>query len=160
KADLFSSIHTNANRVRGMNGFEVYYVSPSVNDSQRALYSAQNASLNLQNALFSSPSVNLKAILWDMVYTASRAESIELAHSICKSINKNLDVEVLGVKGARYFVLKGARIPAVLVEVGFVSNSTEERFLKNYYYREKIADSIHEGVLNYARESGMMQAKK
>ncbi|MFA6216982.1 MAG: N-acetylmuramoyl-L-alanine amidase [Candidatus Omnitrophota bacterium] len=159
-ADLFVSIHSNANRVHSMSGFEVYYVSPSVGDSERALQSAKNAIPQLGLGNVSALSLEIKAVLWDMVYTAHRAESIELSRSICKTINRNLDVEILGVKDARYAVLKGARMPAILIEVGFVSNSKEERYLKNYYYRQKIAESIREGLVNYAQDISLTQVKK
>ncbi|MFA5144570.1 MAG: N-acetylmuramoyl-L-alanine amidase [Candidatus Omnitrophota bacterium] len=157
-ADFFLSLHSNANRVRSLSGFEVYYVSPSVSDSKRAFASAGNAPLNLNNACFDSQSLNLKAILWDMIYTSGRAESIELAQSICRAASSNLNARVLGVKGARYEVLRNARIPAVLVEVGFLSNYNEERMLKNSYYRQRIAESIMEGIRDYADDLVIVEA--
>lgn len=159
-ADLFISIHSNANRVRSMNGFEVYYIAPSVNDSTRAQIAAKSASLDLENASFASRSLDLKTMLWDMIYTYDRAESIELSHSICRSINSNMDTKVIGVKGARYYVLKGARMPAVLIEVGFLSNSTEERMLKNGFYRQKIAEAIMDGVADYSRDACLMEVAR
>lgn len=150
KADLFISIHANASRTRNLYGFEVYYVSPSVSDTTRASYAAKNAYLNLDSACFAGQSQNLKAILWDMIYTHNRAESIELSRAICRSAVDHLNVKVLGVKDARFEVLRGARMPAILVEVGFLSNTKEEGLLKNSYYREKISKSIREGLCNYA----------
>jgi len=152
QADLFLSIHANANRVKSLSGFEVYYVSPSVDDSQRAVSAAKDAVLDLDSSCFAGSSLNLKATLWDMIYTYSRAESIELARSICQTINRNLDTKILGIKGARFYVLKGARMPAVLIEIGFLSNYNEERMLKNSYYRQKITESIIVGIKNYAQE--------
>jgi N-acetylmuramoyl-L-alanine amidase len=148
-ADIFVSIHSNANRVRSLSGFEVYYVSPSVSDSQRALSAARYAPLNLDTAGLAGNSLDLKAILWDMVYTSNRAESIELARSISKAMNDNLEARLLGIKGARFEVLKGVRMPAVLVEVGFLSNAQEERLLKNNFYRQRIAESIAQGIRDY-----------
>jgi len=158
-ADLFLSIHANANRVRSLNGFEVYYISPSADDSKRALNAAKNAALDIDSNCFAGPSLNTKAILWDMIYTNSRAESIELARSICKTIDRNSDTKILGIKGARFYVLKGARIPAVLVEVGFLSNAAEERMLKNNYSRQKIAENIAEGINDYAQELVLTEAR-
>lgn len=151
-ANLFISIHSNANRVRSLGGFEVYYVSPSVSDAGRALISAKGEKLSFDKDCFSSNSLDLRATLWDMIYTSSRAESIELSRSICKSMEKNLNVRILGVKGARYQVLKGVHMPAVLIEVGFLSNGKEERMLANSYYRERIAESILEGISDYAKD--------
>jgi len=158
KADLFISIHSNANRARSLNGFEVYYVAASLNDAKRALQAARSANLNLEGASFASRSVELKAMLWDMIYAYDRAESIQLAKSICRSVDSNMDVRVIGVKDARYEVLRGSRIPAVLIEVGFVSNYNEERLLKDGYHRQKIAESIVAGINNYARELILAEA--
>lgn len=160
KADIFISIHSNANHVKRLSGFEVYYVAMSVNDSKRAMSSAKSATLNLEGASFASHSLDLKAILWDMIYTYDRAESIELSRSICKSIENNLDVRILGVKGAVFQVLRGVRMPAVLIEVGFLSNYNEERKLKNGYYRQKIADSILEGIQGYAEGAILIESAK
>ena len=159
KADLFISIHSNANRVRSLKGLEVYYVSPNVSDSKRALYCAQNAVLNLDNSCFAyAPSVDLKAILWDMIHTSHRAESVRLARAICSVIENNLDTKVLGIKGAAFYVLKGVRMPAILIEAGFLSNYNEELLMKNSYYRQQIAEGIEQGIQKYARDFTLMEA--
>jgi len=158
KADLFVSIHSNANHARSLNGFEVYYVASSLNDSKRAISAAKNASLNLDGASFASQSVNLKAILWDMIYTYDRAESIQLARDICKSVGSSMDIRINGVKDARYEVLRGARMPAVLIEIGFVSNLNEERKLRNGFYRQKMAEGIMVGISDYAQSLVLAEA--
>lgn len=160
KADLFVSIHTNANRVRSLNGFEVYYISPNVNDSTRALSAAENVRLELDKNCFDRLTLNLKAILWDMIYTSGRAESLELAQSICRSVNHELNTKILGVKGAGFYVLKGATMPAVLIEIGFLSNNKEERMLKNNYYRQQIAETIAQGISAYAKDRALLEVSK
>ena len=159
KADLFLSIHANANRVRSLNGFEVYYVDNSVNDNNRALWAAQNARLDFDSSCFATNSPTLKAILWDMLYTQARAESIELARSICASVGRNLDTKVLRIKGGRFYVLKGVGMSAILIETGFLSNYSEERMLKNNFYRENLAESIAEGINNYSQEFALREAR-
>ncbi len=161
RADLFVSIHSNANRVRSLNGLEVYYISPNTSDSKRALYCAQNAALNLDKSCFAySPSLNLKATLWDMIHTSNRAESVRLARDVCLVTENTLNTKVLGIKGAPFYVLKGAHMPAILVEVGFLSNYNEERMIRNAYYREQIAESIELGIQRYARDFKLMEAAK
>ncbi|MCX5710937.1 MAG: N-acetylmuramoyl-L-alanine amidase [Candidatus Omnitrophica bacterium] len=159
-ADLFISVHSNANRVRSLNGFEVYYIAGSVNDNTRAQSAARSAQLDLEGADFAGRSLDLRTTLWDMIYTYNRAESIELSRSICRAMGNDLDTRVIGVKGARYYVLKGARMPAVLIEVGFLSNSNEERMLKNGFYRQKVAEAIMEGVADYSHDASFMEAAK
>ncbi|MBU2257741.1 MAG: N-acetylmuramoyl-L-alanine amidase [Candidatus Omnitrophica bacterium] len=152
QADLFVSVHSNASRVKSLTGFEVYYPAFDIDDSRRALYAAEHAKLNLGDSFYSTPTLNLKATLWDIIYNYDRAESIRLGRLICNVVQRDLNCKILGVKGARFQVLKGARVPAVLVEVGFLSNSGEENFLKNSYYRQKIAQGIKDAILDYARD--------
>ncbi|MBM3250416.1 MAG: hypothetical protein FJZ09_06230 [Candidatus Omnitrophica bacterium] len=158
--DLFISVHSNANPVRSMNGFEVYYVSPSIGDAKRANDSARVLMPQVNNVYFSGSSLATKAIVWDLIYTHNRAESKELSHSLCRAIDRNLDANVLGAKGARYYVLKGARVPAVLIEVGFLSNTNEEKLLKNNFYRQKLAESIFDGLEDYAQEAQLLEIVK
>jgi N-acetylmuramoyl-L-alanine amidase len=159
-ASLFISIHSNANRVRSLHGFEVYYVSPSVEDTKRALASAKSVPFDLTGGSLVSSSLDVKAILWDMFYTDSRAESVALSRSLRWTVEKNLEAKFLGIKGARFEVLRGVRMPAVLVEVGFLSNSAEERMLKNSFYRHRVAESLMQGIEDYARTVPPMEVAK
>jgi N-acetylmuramoyl-L-alanine amidase len=159
-ADLFVSIHINASRSRYLNGIEVYYVSFSADDSERALATAKEYNLNFDPSCFASDSLDLKVILWEMIYSNNRAKSIELAGDICQKIKDALDVKILGIKSARFAVLKGAHMPAVLVEVGFLSNYNEERLLRNGYYRQQLAEAIAAGIHNYSRNFPVMEASK
>ncbi|RJO65356.1 MAG: hypothetical protein C4540_01580 [Candidatus Omnitrophota bacterium] len=152
KADLFISIHSNANRVRSMNGFEVYYVSPAVNDTERGFSAIGKEIPSVKAVELVSASPQLKATLWDMVYTHNRGESIQLGRLICRSVAGVLDNQILGLKGARYYVLRGTDMPALLIEVGFLSNSREERLLGDGLYRQRIAQGINEGIVRYVRE--------
>ncbi len=156
-ADLFISIHSNANRSRSLSGFEVYYVASSVSDAKRAVFTARSAALNLKNAVFTSNSQDLRSIVWDMIYTNSRAEAIELSHSLCKIMDSCIDANILGVKAARFQVLKGIRMPGVLIETGFVSNPNEERLLKTGAYRQKLARGILEGIRDYSQDMALVE---
>ena len=158
-ADLFISIHSNANRSRSLSGFEVYYVAPSVSDSKRATFTARSVPPNLKNAVFASDSQDLRSIVWDMIYTNSRAEAIELSHSLCKVMDSCIDANILGVKGARFQVLKGVRMPGVLIEIGFVSNLNEERLLRTSAYRQKIAEGILDGIRDYSQDMALVETQ-
>ena len=151
-ADLFISVHANSAASGKLSGFEVYYITEKVNDYTRALSSAKNADLNIDNSSFYGSSLDLKTALWDMVYASSRLESIRLAQNICELAERNMGLKILGVKGAPFYVLKGAQIPAVLVEVGFVSNSKEEKYLRNSFYRQQVAEAICDGITHYSRQ--------
>jgi len=159
-ADLFVSIHANANRVRSLYGFEVYYVSPGVGDSKRALSSAKSMQLDLGKVSFAGHSQTLKAIIWDMIYTQSRAESIELSRQVCRSMDESLGAKILGVKSAGFQVLRGAYIPSILVETGFLSNADEECKLKNSYYRQKVAEAVCDGIASYGQEAVLVERSR
>ena len=157
-ADIFISVHSNANRVRSLRGFEAYYISFGTDDISRALSAAKNADLNIERSCFYRETTELKATLWDLIYSSNRAESVRIAEDICRAADRQLEAKILGVKGAGYYVLKGCHMPAVLIEVGFLSNDTEEHLLKNTYYRQQIAEAVAQGVINYSREITIAEA--
>ena len=158
-ADLFISVHSNANRSRNLSGFEVYYASESLDDISRALVLTKDSnSLERPQAgvYFGDNSLNgisndTRAIVWDLVLGENRLESIDLADRICKLCSQDVGVKILGVKSAKYAVLKRTQMPAVLVEVGFISNAREEKYLKNPFYRQQIAEALVSGILSYKR---------
>jgi len=152
-ADFFVSIHANAAKAKSAKGFEVYYLSEAGDEAAKHLAESENASLKFEEASYKVNSGNnLEAILWDLVSTENRAESIQLANNISKEARKALWVNSRGVKSANFYVLKGARMPAILVEVGFISNRDEEERLKDPAYRDRVAQAIAEGILNYREE--------
>lgn len=151
-ADFFISIHSNSARSRKLNGFEVYYLTDKADDSLRALSAAKNnIDLNIEEGSFYKKSLELKATLWDMLYTQNRWESILMAQAIAQAASRNMGLRILGVKGASFFVLKGNSIPAVLIEVGFLSNQLEEKYLRNGFYRQQIAEALADGIADYNR---------
>ena len=158
KADFFISVHSNSARTSRLNGFEVYYMTEKVNDCIRALDAAQNADLNIEPSSFYTPSLDVKATLWDILYSQNRAESIVLAQDICQAANRHMGVKILGVKDAKFCVLRGTHMPSVLIEVGFVSHPTEEKYLRNGFYRQQIAEAISEGIFNYDRQYDLASA--
>lgn len=151
-ADLFISIHANANMARRISGLEVYYVARDVDDSRRALASAENAELKLESCAFMPQTRNLKATVWDMIYSQNRCESVELGRQICDYASRNLDIKVSGIKGAAFYVLKLTQMPAILVEVGYLSNSYEEKLLRKGFYRQQICEAIAGGLRDYCQD--------
>ena len=149
KADLFISIHANACRYRKVKGFEVFYLSNATDDNARAIAAAENEALSFENDSNHNKPDYLDATVWDMKLSENRTESKELASFICKSASRQLGVRNRGVKSARFYVLKGTRMPAVLVEVGFLSNKDEEWRLRSASYRKKVATAIAKGILAY-----------
>ena len=146
-ADLFVSVHINANNNRRVSGAEVYY--PRVS----AVSQAAKWPPAVQAAEVGVPTVTVKQILWDLVLGRTRSQSRKLASTICGSMRHELRVGCK-MKPARFVVLREAWMPSVLVEVGYVSNATEAQRLNRSDYRASAADSIAQGIVSYIRESG------
>jgi len=151
-ADFFISIHANAWRNSQPRGFEVYYLSDAVDNEARAVEAAENAVLEFEESNIDAHNTNLDVALWDMVYAENLTQSYQMASVLCDTATKELKTRNRGVKTARFYVLKGVRVPAVLVEVGFLSNRHEESNLKKPSYRQQIARSLAKGILLYKKE--------
>ena len=151
-ADFFISIHANAWRNSQPRGFEVYYLSDAIDNEARAVEAAENAVLQFEESSIDAHNTNLDVALWDMVYAENLTQSYQMASVLCNTAAKELKIRNRGVKTARFYVLKGVRVSAVLVEVGFLSNRHEESNLKKPSYRQQIARSLAKGILLYKKE--------
>jgi len=92
-----------------------------------------------------------------MIYSENRAESVDLSRCILDSMSRQTSLKNRGIKTAGFAVLKNTRIPAILIEVGFLSNLKEERMLNNSFYRQQIAESIAGGIFNHNRQYRVVQ---
>jgi len=79
----------------------------------------------------------------------STPQSQSLAYYVNKSIMKRVKVVNRGVKTARYYVIRNALMPAILVECGFVSNPSERSNMRQAWYRQSVADGIADGISIY-----------
>ena len=149
KADFFISVHANASRSKWVNGVEVFYLSEAIDDNLRSLNAVNNSDLNLKES-YSGKYTPI--ILRDLIFTEDRRESIQLAELLSRSLSKDLRQRNRGEKPARFYVLKKTNIPALLVEVGFISNHWEEKRLRDSSYREKIAQGLLDGIVQYNRK--------
>ncbi|MDR1662833.1 MAG: N-acetylmuramoyl-L-alanine amidase [Endomicrobium sp.] len=149
-ADLFISIHCNANLDRNVSGFEVYYLSEKATDSEAAATAVlENSVLELEGKS-SKKCANLQEIFRSMAMTTFMNESSKLSAFISSQARGRLKIPVRGVnKQANFYVLRGAQMPSVLVESAFLSNYGEETKLCTKSFRVSVADSIYEGVIRY-----------
>ena len=148
QADLFVSVHSNANRNRRVSGAEVYYPRESV-VSPTAQWPPSVAPAEV-----GIPSTTVKQILWDLFLVRARSQSRTLASTICHAMHDGLQVHCRVAKPARFVVLREAWMPAVLVEVGYVTNQTEASRLGSAEYREAAAQAIARGIVSYIRGLG------
>jgi len=148
-ADLFISIHCNANLDRNASGFEIYYLSEKATDSEAAATAVlENSVLELEGKP-SKKRARLQEILWSMTMTTFMNESSELSAFISSQASGRLKIPGRGVKQASFYVLRGTQMPSVLVESAFLSNYSEEAKLCTKNFRVSVADSIYEGVIRY-----------
>ena len=148
-ADLFISVHCNANFNRAVSGFEIYFLSENASDSAaKATAILENSSLDLEEKSSEQKSI-LENMLWSMVINEHMNESSELCSFIVSETKGRLKIPNKGIKQANFFVLRGTQMPAVLVECAYLSNYTEEAKLNTSKFQKAVADSIYEGVKKY-----------
>jgi N-acetylmuramoyl-L-alanine amidase len=154
RADLFVSIHANAHRVTASEGLEVYFLSSEATDNAaRQLAAAENSVVQLEKPATARAGRAdiVRTILWDLAQSEFQTDSSRLAETVLDSMTQALRIPHRGVKQAGFYVLGGAAMPAILIEIGFVTNPKEEKRLKDPRYRDEIARAIVSGLADYKR---------
>ncbi|MDR3275213.1 MAG: N-acetylmuramoyl-L-alanine amidase [Endomicrobium sp.] len=148
-ADLFISIHCNANFDRSINGFEIYFLSEKATDSEAAATAVlENSVLKLEGKP-SKKRTLLENMLRSMVINEYINDSSELGGFIASQIPSRVKIPNNGVKQASFYVLRGTQMPAVFIESAFISNYAQEAKFRSKKFRTAIADSIYEGIAKY-----------
>jgi len=151
-ADLFISIHTNANKNSRVYGLSTYFLNPASDDDAIRVAAMENATSTKNIS-------DLQTILFSMMHYAKVDESSRLAAYIQKSMKQHLKkkgysrIKDNGVKKAPFYVLLGAQMPAVLIETSFISNPRECRRLINPKYQERLSEGILKGVQEYIKDT-------
>lgn len=154
KADLFISIHLNSSLGSGAHGAETYFLSAEASDARAAkAAAAENAPAAVPPGEVAGATQeevkDLELILWDLAQTRHLSESQSFATLIQGELNDALQLRDRGVKQAPFRVLNGAEMPAVLVELGFLSNPEEEKKLQDATYRGELTDALTRAVARY-----------
>ncbi len=150
-ADLFISIHANANKARRIQGFEIYCPRELTDSDLAKLSSSRAGDYLFKNLAVDYSSKNVRAILLDMIYAENHSKSLALAKCISSLTPRELNLKNRGIIGRNFFVLKNTHIPAILIEIGYISNAAEERYLKNSFYRQQLAESIADSLVNFQK---------
>jgi len=157
--DIFVSIHVNARAAHtASHGVETYYLGPTNDPSLTRLAAAEN--------LVSGYSIADMRKLLDRVYAdVRRDESHQLASTVQHQLFAGLravdpGLENWGVKRAPFIVLTATEMPAILAEVGCLSNEGEARMLRNPIYRQQIAQALFNGIQAYASENAEGRRQK
>jgi N-acetylmuramoyl-L-alanine amidase len=145
--DLFISIHCNSAPSHSLRGIETYSLNISSDRYSIRLAARENSSSEKGMS-------DLQFILADVATRANTDESNRLASKVQHSLISHLSshyksVKDLGTKQALFYVLLGAKMPAILVETSFLSNPTEQKRLESATYQQRVAESIAAGVSQF-----------
>ena len=150
KADLFISIHANAapsSQKLSLKGIETFFLSPAKTAKAKRIAAKENASaMNLDTISKDT----LLSFLNRTKIVQSNKLAIDIQSGILSSVKKKYDKIVDGgVREAPFWVLVGAQMPAVLVEIGYITNPLEGERLFNPFYQKALAEGIAQGINNY-----------
>ncbi len=150
-ADLFVSIHANASTSRSPRGIETYFASlESTDEESRRLAERENTALGA-TAPSATGSDPLAAILGDLIETEHLQESSEIAKLAEDGLSDAAGDLSRGVKQAPFVVLMGVRMPATLVEIGFVTHPGEEGELRKSNRKDAIAGALAVAVVDFGK---------
>lgn len=149
-ADLFISLHINAHPSPKVRGVETYYLNLSTNAEAMRVAARENATSTHQMS-------DLQDILSDILQNSKINESSRLAQQVHRSILSHAQpdshqyesIKNLGVKQAPFYVLIGAQMPAILLEVAFISNKKDAENLQNPKFIDMITREISTGIKSY-----------
>jgi N-acetylmuramoyl-L-alanine amidase len=154
RADLFLSLHLNASPRTNAYGAETYFLSTEATDD------AARTTAALENRSYSKGDTDdLDLLLWDLAQNRHLARSSALAEAIQGQMNALVGTRDRGVRQAPFRVLMGATMPAVLVEVGFISNPDESERLRDALYQDRIVESLARAIESYLVDWRRLQGR-
>lgn len=165
QADIFISLHTNASQRRDLSGFEVYYLDLKGDEASRLLVERENKyartiatgiAAGEDFAAENQELEDLQFIVGDLIQSGKLEESRHLGefveHGLFEQLKpKHPFVKSLGVKRAPFFVLVGAHMPCLLVELFFVDHQADGKYLGMKEFRHEIARGLYRGIAEYMR---------
>jgi N-acetylmuramoyl-L-alanine amidase len=154
RADLFLSVHANSSPDRKARGIETYYLN--FTGSSDAMEVATR-----ENALSENGVHNLQDIVNKIARNEKIGESRDLAGTIQDSLakrveNSNRGDRSRGVRKAPFVVLIGANMPSVLAEISFISNPSDEQWLKKPESRQRVAEGLYRGIETYLQNTNSL----
>ncbi len=151
-ADLFISVHADANQRSQLHGSSVYILSDSGASSEAARLLAESENsyeLRVGDVRLAGSSNKIASILLDLSQDATMDRSLALAKRTLRELGRIGNPLRTEVESAGFVVLKAPDIPSMLVETAFLSNPAEERRLRTEAYQQQLADAIFKGVHGY-----------
>lgn len=150
-ADLFMSIHTNAvpkEKANEVDGIETFFLSPARSERAKRVAALENKS-DIREMSNSSKDVFLESLNRPRI-TASHKFAIDVQAGLLQSArSKYKDIKDSGVREGPFWVLVGAQMPSILIELGYISHPTESKRLYDKNYQQLLANGIANGVDSY-----------
>ena len=149
QVNLFISIHVNAYPIRTAQGVEVFYFGRAQDTRVLAQVIRENGGGELGQRLTQEARTVAERILFDIVAQANQRYSQRLAETLGRKLSQTTGSPFRGTFPGDFFVLRYAKVPAVLVEIGFGDHRVEGRRLADAAYREKVAQGLLSGILTF-----------
>jgi N-acetylmuramoyl-L-alanine amidase len=153
-ADLFMSVHADANRNRHIHGASVYTLSEKASDEEAAELAARE---NRSDKIAGVDLSNHEPIVSEILYDLARRQTNNMSQRFAQALVSELGRDVLLLdnthRSAGFVVLKAPDIPSALVELGCLSNAAEERELRETKYQQRLAESLARSVNDYFQHS-------
>jgi N-acetylmuramoyl-L-alanine amidase len=150
--DMFLSLHCNSWFNDGARGLETYFLSPARSDWAKSVEAAENRA-GQATSVDGEPD-DVEFIVWELVQNRFISSSSMLAETIQNEVTRDLGMPNRGVRQAGFRVLVGAYMPAVLIELGFLSHAQEERRLGESSYHRELAQALGDAILTYRELTG------
>lgn len=150
KADMFISLHADSNPTPDAKGISIYTISDTASDEEAAALAArENAVDQLSGMDLGAVDKDVADILIDLASRETKAKSAQLADIIVEALHPKITRLTKTHRFAGFRVLKAPDIPSVLIELGFLTNTTDEQLLQSPEYRELVTASIAKGIDAY-----------
>ncbi|MCC8172923.1 MAG: N-acetylmuramoyl-L-alanine amidase [Odoribacter sp.] len=154
KADLFISIHTNSFEQKSVNGVETYVLGLHKSQDNLRVAMKENAAIKYEEDYSIKydgfdPNRAESYIIFSMLKNLHLGKSLDMAGLVHEELVSNTQKKDRGVRQAGYLVLKDVAMPAILIEVGYISNLQEERYMASKEGQEKISQAIAKGFFSY-----------
>lgn len=151
---LFISIHCNSmpEKPHAASGFECYILRPGRSEEAAHVVATENAAIRFESDKKKYEAMSAEnAIVASMAQSAFSRYSEWLADALRKGLRGNVTIPDRGVHQAGFYVLVGASMPSVLVEIGYLSNEKDVKVLKSSSGQKKIARGLFEGIKAYEK---------
>lgn len=157
EADMFISVHCNSSLTPKSTGFEVYYLSPAATDKAAASVARLENSVVALEVNKGEAHSRLNEVLASMAVGNFINESSKFASMICRHVKQETNQEKIQMKEADFFVLRGAQMPALLLELEYVSNPLTEIKLRSTRFQTQMVNAVVSGVRAYHQQSRLEQ---